>query len=346
MKIGWRGALGVAISVTLLWWTLRGESLSEVWAVLSGSNVGLFALSAITATLTFPMRAARWRYILEPAAGTIPFGPLWRATAIGMMVNNVAVARAGEPVRAFVLARSTGRVTFTAALASLVVDRVFDAVIVLLLLLVVVSLPGFPSGAAVMGWPVDRVLLTGAVIALVAVLGLAVVAVFPQRMVRIWDAVFGRIAPRFAERGRGILLSFGEGLGVLKDWRRSAIVFAWALAQWLVNGVSFWIAFLAVGLNAPFSAALFLQSLLAGAVAVPSAPGFFGPFEAATKVALGVYGIDDTFAVSYALGYHLLSFIPITVLGFWYLGRLGLHLKDLGRGPEVASQPATEGHQA
>jgi uncharacterized membrane protein YbhN (UPF0104 family) len=64
-------------------------------------------------------------------------------------------------------------------------------------------------------------------------------------------------------------------------------------------------------------------------VAVPSAPGFFGLFEAGTKVALGVYGIDDTMAVSYALGYHLLSFIPITLFGFWYLARLGMHLKEL-----------------
>ena len=67
-------------------------------------------------------------------------------------------------------------------------------------------------------------------------------------------------------------------------------------------------------------------------MAAPSAPGFFGVFEAATKVALRVYGIDDTLAVSYALGYHLLSFIPITVIGFWYLGKMGLHLKELGDG--------------
>jgi len=330
MRIGWRGAFGVAISVVLLWWTLRGESLASVWGVLQTSNVGLFVLAAAIATLAFPMRAVRWRYILEPAAGTIAFGPLWRATAIGMMVNNVAVARAGEPVRAFVLARTTRRVSFTAALASLIVDRVFDSVIVLLLLLVVVSLPGFPSGAEILSVPVDRLLLSGAGIALAAVVALTVIAIYPDRMVRVWEAVLGRVAPGLMERGRGIVLSFGTGLGVLRDPRRSAIVFAWALAQWLLNGASFWIAFLAVGLDAPFTAALFMQSLLAAAVALPSAPGFFGVFEAAAKVSLSVYGVDDTLAVSYALGYHVLSFIPITVIGFWYAGRLGLHLKDLG----------------
>jgi len=333
MRAGWRGALGVVISVALLWWTLRGESFTEVWAVLRESNIALFVLSAVVATLGFPMRAWRWRYILEPTAGTLPFGALWRATAIGMMVNNVALARAGELARAYVLARDTGRVRFAAALASLVVDRVFDAIVVLLLLLVVVSLPGFPADATVAGRPVDRILLFGAAVALAAIVTLTVLAMSQERVVRVWERLLGTRAPLLMERGRGLLLSFGAGLGVLRDPRRCAIVFAWASVQWLMNGASFWIAFQAVGIDASFSAALFLQSLIAFAVAVPSAPGFFGLFEASTKVALGVYGISDTLAVGYALGYHLLSFIPITVIGFWYLWKMGLHLKDFG-GPD------------
>ncbi len=332
MRIGWRGVLGVVISVALLWWTLRGESFSEVWAVLRESNVGLFLLAAGLATLSFPIRAWRWRYILEPTAGTLPFGALWRATAIGMMVNNVALARAGELARAYVISRETGRVHFAAALASLVVDRVFDALVVLLLLLLVVSLPQFPADATVVGWPIARLLLVGSTVAIVALVVLILAAIYPDRVVRVWERALGRRAPRLMERGRGILLSFGAGLGVLRDVRRSAVVFAWALVMWLVNGTSFWIAFKAVGIDAPFSAALFLQSILAAAVAAPSAPGFFGPFEAASKVALSVYGIDETLAVSYALGYHLLGWIPITAIGFWYLGKMGLHLKDIGDG--------------
>ena len=329
MKIGWRGLLGVVISVALLWWTLRGESFSEIWTVLRESNAALFILAAAVATLMFPLRAWRWHYILEPTAGKIPFGPLWRATAIGFMVNNVSPARAGELARAYVLSRETGRVSFTASLASLVVDRVFDALVVVLLLLVVVSLPGFPADAMVGAWPISRLLLAGALVAMTALIALVLAALFPEGPARLWERALGTRAPRLMARGRDILLSFGAGLKVLRDVRQSAIVFLWALLSWLVNAVSFWIAFKAVGIDAPFTAALFLQSLLAAAVAAPSAPGFFGVFEASAKVALSVYGIDNTLAVSYALGYHLLGWIPITVIGFWYLGRMGLHLKDM-----------------
>ncbi|HEX6317123.1 MAG TPA: lysylphosphatidylglycerol synthase transmembrane domain-containing protein [Gemmatimonadaceae bacterium] len=329
MKIGWRGLLGVLISVALLWWTLRDVHFADVWRVLRSSNLPLFILTALVATLSFPIRAWRWRYILEPGAGTLPYGALWRATAIGMMMNNIWPARAGELARAYVVAHETKRVRFAAALASLVVDRVFDTIVVLLLLILVTILPGFPEDATAFGWPIARLILVTAAVALVALLVLVAIAMNPEWLVRLAEPVIGRLAPRLLERGRAFLLSFGSGLGVLRDPRRSAIVFFWALVMWLVNGASFWIGFKAVGIGANFAAALFLQSLLAGAVAAPSAPGFFGVFEAATKVALRVYGIDDTLAVSYALGYHLLSFIPITVIGLWYLGRMGLHLKDL-----------------
>ena len=330
MKFGWKGMLGVVISVALLWWTLRNESFTDIWNVLRASNLPLLILAAGCATLAFPLRAWRWRYILEPTAGTFAFGPLWRATAIGMMVNNVSPARAGELARAFVLARETGRIRFTAALASLVVDRVFDTLVVLLLLLIAVSVPAFPDGAMVGSWPVSKLLIVFSAVAITALAMLVLAALFPDRVVRIWERALGGVAPGLMERGRGILVSFGEGLGVLRDPRRSAIVFFWALVMWLVNGTSFWIAFKAVGIDAPFSGALFLQSLLAFAVAAPSAPGFFGPFEAASKVALSVYGVNETLAVSYALGYHLLGWIPIVVIGFWYLGRMGLHLSELG----------------
>jgi len=36
--------------------------------------------------------------------------------------------------------------------------------------------------------------------------------------------------------------------------------------------------------------------------------------------------------VSFGLGFHILSYIPITVIGIWYLTRLKLHLSDSSGG--------------
>ena len=129
MKFGWRGALGVLLSAGFLILAFRGIRFGEVITLVRHANVGLLMLAVVVATCTFPLRARRWRPILDPVAPNLPFGKLFSATAIGMMLNNVLPARAGEPARAYALSRSTPSVSFPAAFASLAVDRLLDMIV-------------------------------------------------------------------------------------------------------------------------------------------------------------------------------------------------------------------------
>ena len=350
MKLGWRGALGFVLSALLLAWTLRDVHFADVWRELSTGDVPLLLLSAVTATAIFPLRARRWRTILDPVEQGIPLGRLWRATAIGMMVNNVVPARAGEIARAYALTREAPSVPFSAAFASLAVDRLFDAVVVLLLMTLAMLDPRFPqnteAGRMVANWAG-----TGTVFLLLLFAALYLLVFFPARVISLFELFARRVAPRIEARGRELLLAFAAGLGVLRSPRRFAAVFAWTTLHWLVNALAFWIGFRAVGITAPFGAALFLQGLIAIGVAIPSSPGFFGVFEALARTGLSVYAVDKTLATSWAIGFHLLSFVPITLLGAWYFARLGMHLGDMaGVTPDAApakgESPARPGDAA
>lgn len=339
MKIGWRGALGFALSALLLVWTLRDVRFADVWRQLSTASLPLLLLSAVTATAIFPLRARRWRTILEPVEERVPFGKLWRSTAIGMMVNNVVPARAGEIARAYALTREEPSIPFSAAFASLAVDRLFDAAVVLGLMALAMLDPRFPqdsdAGRMVANWAG-----TGTLFLVVLAAMLYMLVFFPARVISLYELFARRVAPRIEARGRELLLAFAAGLGVLRSPRRFAAVLAWTTLHWLVNALAFWIGFRAVGIGAPFGAALFLQGLIAIGVAIPSSPGFFGVFEALARTGLTVYGVDKTLATSWAIGFHLLSFIPITLLGAWYFARLGLHLGDLAQATDAGETTA------
>jgi hypothetical protein len=337
MKMGWRGALGLVLSAILLTYTLRDVDFSHVWQVLRQSNVALFVLSAATATALFPLRAWRWRYILEPIAPRLPLGMLFRATAIGMMVNNTVPARAGEVARAFALSRAAPQVGFGAAFASLVIDRIYDALIIVMILVVAMLAPDFPGTTTIAGQPASRVIGGVTAAAIVVLIALGALAVYPRRAVALFDKTIRWISPTVAERGGSLLSSFANGLGALRSPRLASIIFFWTVVHWMVGCLSFYIAFRAVGIDAPFTAAMFLQSLIALGVAAPSSPGFFGVFEFFARQGLALYGISQNDAVSWALGYHILSFIPITLIGAWYFTRMGMHLKDLNQAtPERA----------
>jgi glycosyltransferase 2 family protein len=329
MKLDWRGALGIVLSAGLLAWVLSQIPLAQVWAVLRSSDLLLFAAAAFFATLCVPIRAIRWRPILDPVAPKLPYNSLWRATAVGMMVNNVVPARVGEFARAYALTREEPTVPFPASLASLAVDRLFDAFVVLMLTVIPMLLPSFPKGARVGDVSAMRVAIVGAIVLAVLAVVLYSIVYFPKSLIGAYEAFARKVAPKLEESGRDALTHFATGLSVLRSPARFAVVLFWAVVHWLCNGFAFYLGFLAVGIHVPFGAALFLQGVIAIGVAAPAAPGFFGVFEFFGILGLGLFGIPRAQATAWAIGYHLLSFAPITLIGAWYAMRMGLHLKDV-----------------
>ena len=336
MKAGWRAALGGLLSAGLIYWTLHGISATQVARSLSDADPLLFTGAIFCATIIFALRARRWQTILEPVADKIPMGPLWRATAIGMMINNVIPARAGEIARAYALTKEAP-VSFAAALASLAVDRLFDAVILLVLAAAALLDPALSSDVTLAGRPLSSFALgAGTVVALLLV-ALYALVFFPSQLLRMFELFARRVSPAVEERGRRVLQTFMHGLSVLRSPGHFAAVVGWTLAHWLLNAAGFWLAFKAIGIQAPISAALFLQAFIALGTAVPALPGFFGVFEYMSVQGLAIYGVSQQQAATWAIGYHLLSFIPITLIGAWYFTRLGVGLRDLQASPEVAA---------
>jgi uncharacterized protein (TIRG00374 family) len=338
----WRSLLGAVVGVGFLAWALHGISFDEVWLHIRHARPWYLVGMCIAGTLIFPLRAPRWRVILSPVAERLPLGMLWRAIAIGMMGNNVLPARAGELARAFALSRETKRVPFSAAFASLAVDRIFDATCVLLLMTLATLDPSMPRGQTFDGYSIPKIIGSGAGLALFAIIGLYLIVFFTEHAILVWEWMARRIAPRFEERGRATLLDFASGLAVLRDPVRFLSALLWAIAMWLMNALAFWLGFKAVGIDVPYSAALMLQGFIAIGVAVPALPGFFGVFEKFAQLGLGIYGVDRTLATSLAISYHILTFLPITIIGIYYFVTLGLKLSDMNASAGQATEHAAD----
>lgn len=330
MKFGWRGLLGLAISAACLYFAFRNVQWSDALEHARTANYWLLLLAAACATGMFPLRARRWRTILDPVAPKLPFGPLWRSTAIGMMVNNVVPLRAGELARAFALTREVPSVSFSTALASLVVDRVFDAIVVLLLLAVSMVAAGFSGSTQLMGgYSLGHLALGFAAAPVVALVGLYALVFFPDTLIRLFELVARRVSPSIEQRGSDMLRRFAEGLSVLRTPMHFIAVFWWTLLHWLLQPLAFWLGLVALGIHVPWSATLFLQGVVVVAVALPSAPGYFGLFELGATVALALYGVSQSDAATWALVFHVASFIPITLIGAYYSARLGLSVGQM-----------------
>jgi glycosyltransferase 2 family protein len=335
MNTAWKAALGVTVSALLLAWVLRGVALGEVWAGISGANGWLLLAAIAVGTSGFLVRALRWRYLLAPLRSRTGAGNRFAAVAVGFSVNNLLPARVGEFARAWVIARLE-RIPTTGALGSLVVERFLDLVAVFALMSIALLHPSFPTAATVAGRPVGTFAAALVVVMGVVLVGIVLVLVAPRHLVTVVDLVTRLLPARV-----GLVLvdgtrSFVTGLTSLRDPRLLVVATAWSFAFWSWNAFSFLLAMRAVGIELGFIPILFIQAIIVLGVAIPSAPGFFGTFHAAAVVGMvEVYGVSQGATLAFAFGYHLGMFFPITLIGLWYAGRIGVSLRDLG-GAEAA----------
>jgi hypothetical protein len=345
MRMGARGAIGIVVSALLLWYAFKGIDLNQVAVALRGSDLMLWTLCTIASQLIFPLRARRWRTLLDPVAPNLPFGPLWRATAIGMMCNNVLPARVGELVRVFVIVRERREVKWSTAFASIAIDRAFDALSVLLLLVIAMLAPNFPADFAIAGTPV-RATALGLLAVIIALFACYfALARWPHAAEEVIGRITGALVPKHKARIGALVHTVAAGLGVLREVRTFVAAFAWAMAHWLMNALAFWFGFKALGIDAPFLAACFVQGIIALGVSVPSSPGFVGVFETMAKLSLPVYGVSEELAVTWAIGFHVLSYIPITLIGAWYFLRMGVHLGDVEAAKAEEERRVTGEHE-
>jgi hypothetical protein len=168
---------------------------------------------------------------------------------------------------------------------------------------------------------------------------------FPERATRTMEAIAGRVLPSALRRPViDALEAFLAGVRILRDPVLLMRASLWSIVLWLVNALGFYLGMLAFGIDLPFIAALFLQTCVALAVSLPSGPGFFGPFEAATKLVLvDMWGGDPSQAVGFALGFHIASFFPVTIMGLYYAWSMGFSLRGMARSEEVV-ETAVERH--
>lgn len=269
-------------------------------------------LALIPPTLCFAgmflVRAYRWQRFVAPVQW-LPLRPFVAATLIGFMGNNLLPLRAGEFIRAYALAHLTP-LRLSAALATAALERVWDAVVISLLL--VWALPSFPLPAelvqaSMVMLAVCLVFLGGGWWLVRRVRGAGLPAVLPPRLV----------AP---------VHHFIDGLGALHSVSLVVQVFLASLAIWLVLVAYYWLMLRACGFALPLEAALAVTLLTVVGVALPAAPGFIGTFQYATVLALSFFAVPKEEALSFSLIAHIAQFLPVTGAGLIALMRSGLPL--------------------
>jgi uncharacterized protein (TIRG00374 family) len=319
----WQFWLGVAISLFFLYIALRGLNFDEVWQTLEGANYWWLLPGVLIYLVGVIARAWRWHYLLRPVK-SIPTTTLFPITAIGYMGNNIYPARAGEVLRAIVLKKFED-VSISASLATIVVERVFDGVVMLgFVFLNLPELARLTSSSGFIG-NIQTLALWGAG-AFLGVLALFLLAgIYPDRAILFVKWISRYVIPsRFRDQVIGLAENFLGGLAALRSPKDVMMIFVTSIVIWLLETGKYWFVMHAFPLEVSFFTLMLMNGIVNLATTIPSAPGYVGTFDAPGIAVLQAYGVDKAIAAGYTLVLHVALWVPITVLGAYYLARAGI----------------------
>jgi hypothetical protein len=329
-------AAGLAISALALWLTLRGKDLGEIWAAMREADYRYLAPYFLILLGIHLARTVRWGLLLEPVV-KLPFARLNAVAAVGFMALVLLPFRLGEFARPYLVAEP-GKLRVSAALSSVVAERIADGLFMGLLL--VVALLAVPDGA-----PAVQVLRTGGVIVSLAFLGALAFLVVAYRnralATRVVAGAVRPLSPRLAERVSGMLDAFIHGLRLVPTRRKAAAFVALTFLYWGLNawGMNVLARGFGIRLGAVESCAI-LGVLVVG-VMIPAGPGMVGTFQGAIVIGLALFTPKDVVATrgtAYANVLWAAQLTQLTALGVFFLFSRHIQLARLAAAPGAVGE--------
>jgi uncharacterized protein (TIRG00374 family) len=237
---------------------------------------------------------------------------------IGFMGNNLLPLRIGDLARVYIAAKKE-KVTASAMLATVVIERLLDVFAILTMLSVIFF-----------HMPLPRWIANGFLIML-ALGGAAWLALFLMRsradLLCAWLARF--LPSRYAGQITGLVQSFLEGLAAMKSSKNLILAALLSIPIWTAYAFGTYAALKACAIDAPFSASWVVLAFVGIGVSLPSAPGFVGTFQFFTVAALALYAVDQQQAFGFSLLHHMAQYIPVTLFGWILLIKEQMSLGDL-----------------
>jgi len=318
------------LALGILWWFGRKLNWQEVRQAVSHANPYLLGLAVIVISLAYFFRAARWGALLAPLSPA-SLRNLFIATTVGFGAVFL-FGRTGEVVRPVVLPMRDTKIRPSASFVTILVERIYDMIAVVLLF--AINLLWFRPPAAG-GVEFGRVRTAGIILLVVASAGVFGLTQFRKKAPRVigWikKTLEGRrfVPARLTRAVLSILEQLASALRVLVDARELAVTVGWSAMVWIAIALANLLVFRAFGLPFGVTETVFVLGWSLVGSLVPTPGGAAGAFHAATAAGLISLGVPRDTAAAVSIVLHVVDFGPALVFGLYYIIRGDINLSRL-----------------
>ncbi|MCD6161873.1 MAG: flippase-like domain-containing protein [candidate division Zixibacteria bacterium] len=311
---------GAILALILIIFLFRDFKFKEIWNIIISINFWYLIPLCIAEFLIAFVRSQRWKYIIDPGK-KISSLDIFSTFSIGMMMNLLLPALTGQVARIFLLAKKES-MKKTFAFTTVVLEVLFDAIVLFGLLLFVSTFYVFPD--YISGWwPIG---------------GLAVAALagwlywlsrnYKAAAEKIENGSFNEVKG-FAERLLYLKTTFIYGLQMLHSSKHLFLVTGFTIISWSFQAIMVYLLIGAFSLNIDLWGAVIIMIINTIMVLIVVTPVNIGTFQLACVFALSLFGIDKHTALSFSIVLHAFNYIPPVLLGWFFSVKEGLSFKKL-----------------
>lgn len=302
---------GIVLAIVLIYLSFRGidfQKVADGFGRVRLDYVLLFL--AIVFCVQF-LRSFRWGLMLRPL-GRVDQISLFSVTSVGFLAITALPARLGELARPYLITKKS-HIKMTAALGTILVERVCDSIAVLAIFgIILFFIPFLPP------WLVRSALL----VSLLTFVFLSVMIVMLMKRefaLRALAPLIIRLPERFAKKIDGLVRQLIDGFKIFSNFKLLLQVILLSILVWVINAIAIYTLFHAFSLHLPFTAATVVMIILLIGIAIPTAPGFIGNWHYACILGLTLFDVPKSEALTFSIIYHFLSIGIVMVLGFIFL---------------------------
>ena len=309
--------VGLTITALALWLSFRKIDWEVLKKALFQVNFLWVFFAVANTILTVYALGWRWKILLNPK-DKIPLSSLFRLNIISQYINIIIPGRFGEISRAY-LASKQYQVSGAYVIGTIAIEKILDFFVFVFLWISIPAL--FVIQNEIKGYKIALVLCLLAAF-------LLVLFIWQPRIVLKWTSFISRLLPGKLRQGFQDFSKKGiEAFGLLKSTKTLLSIVILTFGFIVGQVLTIFFLFKAFNLELSFLAGLFLLLAIQVGNIPPSVPGRIGIYEYVVILALSLFNISKSQALSYGIMLHLVAYLPKILLGFIFLPRMDVSLR-------------------
>ena len=338
-RIRWATIFGLIVSAVSVYFAVRNLRPGEVFRAFAEANYIWIGPAVILYLFALGARTLRWRALLAHDRA-VPFRELLPTMAMGRAANNIYPFRTGEIVRVLLLQRRNG-IPVAVGLASILVERIFDGLTMILILILAALIGGIPN------YPFLRYFVWAAPAAFGGALALVyALALWPGPVRAVVEWLICHLIPqRFRRRLVGIAERFIGGFASARSARTITLVLAFSILVWTAETISYRLLMNSFGFGVSLHQLLLMSGAANLGTALPSGPANVGTFDLPSIEVISRSGVSRSVAASYQTLLHAVLWSTETLAGLWFMWRTGLGRADLRKSLDSGTAPVVTGER-